>query len=129
MPIRIDKHPSQILAFALLLLVALWLFSRPIPKVYGESITVNATCSLQDAITAANNDSATGGCIAGSAGSDTITITAAGTPITLSSQLVIQGSSSQRSIIVIEGGDFIINGNAIPVSSMCSNTEGSRSTT
>ena len=76
-------------------------------------LTVNATCSLPDAITAANTDTATGGCPAGQTGADTITITEAGTTdgtITLSSQLRVNGSSSQDSIITIEGGNFTVSG-------------------
>ena len=97
-----------------IIFAAFFLLSSPGLKVYGASITVNATCSLANAIIAANTDTATGGCTAGTAGSDTITITAAGTSsgvITLSSQLTIQGTSSQRSIIVIEGGNYTISGN------------------
>ena len=76
-------------------------------------LTVNASCSLPDAITAANTDTATGGCPAGLAGADTITITQAGTSggaITLSSQLAVNGTSSQDSIITINGGNFTVSG-------------------
>ena len=57
-----------------LLIVTLILFVRPVPGVHAASITVNASCSLDDAITAANTDRATGSCPAGS-GADTITLT------------------------------------------------------
>ena len=85
------------------------LLLTPTPKVFGATITVNATCSLPNAVTAANTDSATGGCPAGS-GDDTITITQAGTDsgtITLSQQLVVEANST----ITIEGGDFTVSGN------------------
>ena len=93
--------------FALLLLLA------PALTVVAADIEVNATCLLPDAITAANTDTATNGCDAGSAGADTITITAAGTfggTITLSDQLIVQGSATQDSIITIVGGDFTVSG-------------------
>ena len=82
--------------------------------VYGASITVNASCSLPNAIAAANTDTVTGGCPAGSAGSDTITITQAGTTngtITLSAEIEVNGTSSQESIIVIVGGGYTVSGN------------------
>ena len=55
-------------------IVTLILFARPIPGVHAASITVNASCSLADAITAANTNATKGGCPAGS-GADTITLT------------------------------------------------------
>ena len=78
-----------------------------------EPLIVNASCSLPDAITAANTDTATGGCPAGQTGADTITITEAGTTggaITLSAQLEVNGSSAQDSIITINGGGFTVSG-------------------
>ena len=56
------------------LIITLILFARPIPGVHAASITVNASCSLDDAITAANTDRATGSCPAGN-GADTIRLT------------------------------------------------------
>jgi CSLREA domain-containing protein len=67
------------------------------PQVMAATITVNSNadtagdtgiCTLRDAITSANNDSATGGCAAGS-GDDTITFAAglSGQTITLGSAL------------------------------------------
>src|SRR5262245_37053369 len=62
--------------------VALALALSNAPPAQAASITVNGTCSLIDAITAANTDTATGGCSAGS-GADTITLP--GGTITLTS--------------------------------------------
>lgn len=63
---------KRIHAVAALLLGVSLLFSSA--RVAGESITVNATCGLADAINAANDDVARGGCQAGN-GADTITLT------------------------------------------------------
>ena len=104
---------QRILVLAVVFLLTLLLLASLTLRVYATSITVNATCSLPDAITAANTDTATGGCAAGMAGSDTIFISAAGTvsgTITLSSQLAVQGTSAQESIIVIVGGGLTVSG-------------------
>ena len=67
---------------------------------YAAAITVDGTtCTLVDAITAANTDTATGGCPAGS-GADTLTITAdvtldAALPA-ISSDMTIQGDVATR---------------------------------
>ena len=68
------------------------------PHAQAANITVNSTCSLADAITAANTDTATGGCQAGS-GDDTITLTG---NITLGAELpeiastiTVEGTSSK----------------------------------
>ena len=107
-------YPRKGLITTVFALMAGWfVLATPTLKVQGASITVNATCSLPDAITAANTDTATGGCAAGTAGSDTISISAAGTvsgTITLGSQLAVQGTSAQESIIVIAGGGFTVSG-------------------
>jgi hypothetical protein len=50
--------------------LALWLAVGLLP-VQAATIAVGGSCSLVDAITAANTDTATGGCVAGS-GADTI---------------------------------------------------------
>ena len=63
---------------------------------------VNGTCSLADAITAANTDTATNGCTAGS-GADTITL---GVNITLDDYL-----PDITSEITIEGANYDIDGN------------------
>ena len=57
-----------------IVIVTLLLFARPIPGVHAASITVNDSCRLHDAITAANTNRTKGGCPAGS-GADTITLT------------------------------------------------------
>ena len=54
-------------------IVAFILFARPIPGVHAASITVNDSCSLADAIAAANTNRTKGGCPAGS-GADTISL-------------------------------------------------------
>src|SRR5204862_247332 len=82
----------------------------------SASITVNtladengtgANCSLREAITAANNDVAFGGCPAGS-GTDTITFSVTGT-ITLGSSL--PNITSSMNITGPGAGSLTINGN------------------
>ena len=70
-------------------------------KIYAADITTNATCSLADAITAANTDTETNDCTAGS-GADTITL---GANLTLGAAL-----PSITSEITIEGADYDIDG-------------------
>ena len=67
----------------------------------STDITVNASCTLSDAITAANTDTATGGCAAGD-DADTITLTE---NVLLSAHL-----PNIRSDITIEGDAFTIDG-------------------
>ena len=93
---------KRILTLSLFIL-AVFLSAQP---VLAAGITVDAGCSLANAIIAANTDRATGGCSAGS-GADTITITAAGTTkgvITLSKPLTV------KSNIIIQGAGFTISG-------------------
>ena len=60
--------------FSLILLVVFsGMLIHPGAPVHAADITVNATCSLSDAIKSANTDTATGGCPAGS-GADTISL-------------------------------------------------------
>ena len=82
-----------------LFIVALILILRPGPGVHAADITVDTSCSLPDAITAANTDTATGNCAAGS-GADTITLAA---DITLSNALPVINST-----LHIEGGRHLI---------------------
>ena len=70
--------------------------------VQAADISVNSSCELADAISAANSDAATGGCPAGS-DSDTITLTG---NITLTAALPEIGSE-----ITIEGNGYTISGN------------------
>ena len=67
----------------------------------AATITVSGTCSLADAITAANTDTATGGCPAGS-GADTIRLTAHivldGALPSISSAITIEGAGSRYAI-------------------------------
>jgi len=83
-------------AFLLLLLAA--------SATQAANIIVDAggTCTLADAITAANTDTATGGCAAGS-GDDTITLQ---TDVTLSAAL-----PTITSTVIIKGGYHFISGN------------------
>lgn len=84
---------------ALLILIALLTLASP---VLAADIAVDETCSLADAIKAANTDSATGGCPAGD-GADTITLSA---DISLDAAL-----PPIESDLTIDGADFEINGN------------------
>ena len=97
---------SRLLAYAALCAVAFHFAGA----VNAASISVdkssvddtNGTCTLPNAITAANTDTATNGCAAGS-GADTITL---GVNITLSAELPLITSE-----ITIEGADYDIDGN------------------
>ncbi|WP_158608391.1 beta strand repeat-containing protein [Stagnimonas aquatica] len=82
-----------------------WLSIALAAPVQAATITVNgSSCTLPDAITAANNDAATGGCAAGS-GTDTLVLTTNGS-YTLTGQL-----PNITSTITIEGNGSTITGN------------------
>ncbi len=74
------------------------------------------TCTLMDAITAANTDTTTGGCLAGS-GADVLELSNGGTftlgmDTTISSEVTINGNNSTvsgGSPLLIEAGDATIN--------------------
>lgn len=69
--------PRWIVPFFVALLLLLWPLAA-----FAATIEVDGTtCSLDDAITAANTDSATGGCDAGDAGVDTLNLTEAAYPL------------------------------------------------
>ena len=89
---------SNSLLFALALLCA---FGLPVQKVSAAVIRVDEACSLHDAIVAANQDKAVGGCPAGS-GADTIYLTG---DITLSEALPVIAS-----VISIDGEGYTISG-------------------
>ena len=77
-----------------LMLCTLVLAIQPAPVAHAATITANSLadtaggseCTLRNAITAANTNTATGGCPAGAAGADTINFSVSGT-ITLTSAL------------------------------------------
>ena len=74
----------RVVAAAVTVLVVAFLLGVGAQTAYAASITVDGTtCTLADAITAANTDTATGGCVAGS-GADTIDLQ---TDVTLTSPL------------------------------------------
>lgn len=76
------------------------------------AIVVDGNCSLSDAIIAANEDSAHGGCPAGN-GADLIIITHAGTE---DGTIVLANYLRVTSSITIEGGGFTVSGgNRVPV--------------
>ena len=80
----------------------------PPPQDPSAGIVVNEQCSLADAIKSANRGWAVGGCPAGKAGADTITLTA---NVTLSDRLPGIGSN-----ITIEGAGHTISGaNTFPI--------------
>ena len=91
-----DKSPvaliTMMIASALLIL----------PVAQAADIEVNGTCTLADAINAANTDEAVGGCPAGD-GADTITLSA---DLQLQSALPLVTSA-----MIIEGNGYSINGN------------------
>ena len=84
-------------------IVALMILLSQVSLVHAASITVNASCSLPDAITAADTDTATGDCPAGS-GADTITLTG---DIVLSQALPTISSD-----ITIGGAGYSISGDS-----------------
>ncbi len=85
-----------ILCMAILLAFAL------VTPVYAVDITVDETCRLADAISAANIDEAVGGCTAGD-GADAITLSA---DVTLEDLL-----PPVNSLITLEGSGYTISGN------------------
>jgi hypothetical protein len=109
---------KSILIVAALLLVFSIVLISPSQVVKAATITVSSTsggtggpdCTLRDAITAANTDTATGGCPAGS-GADTIVL-ASGATYTLteidSNPYGNDGLPAIRSQITIEGNGSII---------------------
>jgi hypothetical protein len=76
LPRRVRRALQRQLGLPLATL-ALWLALGLLP-VQAATIPVGGACSLVDAITAANTDTATGGCVAGS-GADTIVLPAGST--------------------------------------------------
>ena len=86
--------------FILFILMLLFL-TAPVEEVHAASITVDENCSLGDAIEAANQDAAVGGCPAGS-GADTIRLAI---DITLTEAL-----PSMTGDIAIEGNNHSISG-------------------
>ena len=79
----------------------LFVLLSPAHTVLAADITVDANCSLSDAIQAAESDTAVAGCIAGS-GADTIHLSG---DVTLAAEL-----PQITSDITIEGGGFTISG-------------------
>ena len=84
-------------------IIATMFLLGPGPAVRAASITVSESCSLQDAITAANTDTATGGCAAGS-GADRITVSE---DVTLSALLPTISTD-----IAIDGTSYSISGDS-----------------
>lgn len=83
-------------------IAAICLIALLTATVNAADITVDSSCGLADAIIAANSDTATGGCPAGS-GADTITLTG---DVTLTAAL-----PEIESEITIEGNGYTISGN------------------
>ena len=77
----------------------------------AATIAVSGTCSLRDAITSANTNTATGGCIAGDVGLDTITIpvgtiTVTGTALPdITEPVILDGADRATTIIDYNGLD------------------------
>lgn len=95
-------EPAQSIRLPLFILFMLMLFlTAPLEIVRAASITVDENCSLGDAIEAANQDAAVGGCAAGD-GADTIALT---DDITLTEAL-----PTMTGAIVIEGNNHTISG-------------------
>jgi len=93
-PILTARRRAFVLGVPIALLI-LAMSASPAAAASGATITVNsladtsgsAACTLRDAISSANSDTATGGCVAGlSSGPDSIVFSGSGT-IALGSQL------------------------------------------
>ena len=87
--------------FISILFVALILMVRPVPAVHAASITVDATCSLRDALTAAATNYPSGGCPEGRF-ADTITLTV--------DVEILDGPLRVSSEVTIDGGYHTISG-------------------
>ena len=87
-------------SFTLFIVVLIAVLSQ-VSLVHAADITVNASCSLIDAITAANTDTAAGGCPAGS-GADTITLSG--------DVEVLDRTLDVTSELTIDGGYHTISG-------------------
>jgi len=94
-----------------LLIFFLSLFLLPAAAVATPAggITVSGACTLTDAITAANNDTATGGCPAGS-GADTITLTAdvnltSALP-TITSEITLEGGATPSPATILSASSL-----------------------
>ena len=95
-------EPAQSIRLPLFIVFMLTLFlTAPLEIVRAASITVDENCSLGDAIEAANQDAAVGGCAAGD-GADTIALTG---DITLTEAL-----PTMTGDIVIDGNNHTISG-------------------
>lgn len=98
---RKQTYWRMLLAAFFLLLIAPW-------AAQAANITVDgSTCKLADAITAANNNTDTGGCIgSGVYGDDTIILQA---DVTLTAALLPEITS----VAIVEGGGHKIDGNSL----------------
>ncbi len=112
-----ESPPVRLPQFILFTLMLLFL-TAPAGEVRAASIAVDENCSLRDAIAAANQDAAVGGCPAGS-GADTLTLTI---DITLTEALpaitagmTIEGNNhsisgdDQYSILVADESRLVVN--------------------
>ena len=103
------KSLSQ-LFISVIVVVALFLLALP---VLAADITVNATCSLPDAITSANTDTATGGCTAGS-GDDTIQFDTSALVNDVYTTPSDRELTHVKSNIIIEGGGKTLKPGLLP---------------
>ena len=87
----LSRRANRVFALLIAILFAL-AFAVP---AHAASITVNSSCSINNALLSAENDEATGGCTAGS-GADTITLSQNATltadPPEIYSSITIQGA-------------------------------------
>ncbi len=92
--------------FKLTLAIAIYIISTMLltGHSHAASIQVSGTCSLDNAITSANTNTATGGCIAGDPGLDTVnlpagTITLTTNPVEYTESITFQGAGVGSTII------------------------------
>ncbi len=105
----LPNFAKPLVKFCLILMLLLVL---PLSQVFAETIHVDATCTLEQAIASANTNSVNGGCKAGDDGDDggdIITITREGTTngtIIVSADLTF----ARESKLTINGGGFTLSG-------------------
>jgi hypothetical protein len=108
-------HITWQLVLSALLVTGILISLLPTGVAQAAIIKVNGTCTLADAIMAANTDTATGGCPAGSPGVDVIELTEDVQLSSIDSELVIFGQSYGKNGLPIITSDIIIMGNGYTI--------------
>lgn len=98
------QHITALHKIKIVFAIAIGLFFIHSPSAHAATISVSGTCSLDNAILSANNNTATGGCLAGDPGLDTVsipsgTITLTGNLQKYSEQISFVGAGIDNTII------------------------------